>query len=200
MTATRTRKGKTRRGPSPETQAKWGEIELAVQGINHEAPDLAAFLARWSDRYAAANLERLWVQTFSWAAPATALHTFGGWHRYGRHVRAGQKAVWLRLPRTRRDDEKITPANPAGEVFTGASWTPMWDYSQTAEIGGDWSEQASAPAGADPSLVAEVKRLRAEAIKIHPDITGDASQGAARAFSAAWARYEQAKAYLTGRK
>jgi hypothetical protein len=45
-----------------------------------------------------------------------------------------------------------------------------------------------------------VKRLRAEAIKIHPDITGDASQGAARAFSAAWARYEQAKAYLTGRK
>ncbi len=199
MTATRSKsKGKTRRGPSQASQERQAEVELAVQGINHEAPDFHVFLARWDTRYAEANLERLWIQTFSWPAPATALHTFGGWHRYGRHVRAGQKAVWLKLPRTHNDADKVTPANPAGEVFTGASWTPMWDFSQTAEIGDDWTEPT--PADANPDLVAEVKRLRDAAVAIHPDRTGDTSQDAARAFSAAWGAYEQLKARLEGKR
>ncbi len=197
MTATKTRTGRKNRKPSAANEQRRAEVELAVAAFDEEHEQTwPEFAARWSDRYDPryGNLQRLWVQTCDWPAPATQLHTFGGWHRYGRHVRAGAKALWLKLPRTRHDEDKVSASNPDGTVFTGASWTPLWDWSQTVDID-DFDEDPDAVA--DPGQVAEVKRLRAAALKLHPDTTGDSSQDAARAFSAAWDRYETAKARLT---
>ena len=190
MTATRTRGNnrKTRRGPSQATQDRHAQIELAVTTINDEAPDFGAFLHRWADRYAENNLRRLWVQ----APNATALHRFGTWRAMGRQVRTGEHAVWLRIPHNGFDPDKITEANPDGRVFHGAPWMALFDYAQTTALGEDFTEDAP---GADPDLVAEVKRLRMAAVKLHPDATG---QDTAAAFMAAWARYETAKARLTG--
>jgi len=180
--ATKTRTRKT----SAQTEDRRAEIELAVTAINDEAPDFGLFLARWSGRYAENNLRRLWVQ----APSATCLHKFGTWRGMGRQVRKGEHAIWLMQPHTHLDPAKVTPGNPDGQVFTGASWMGLFDYSQTDLIG-DFAEDAE---GADPDQLAEVKRLRKEATRLHPDMTG---ADTAAAFMAAWARYESAKANLS---
>ena len=99
---------KQRRGPSQATQDRQAQVELAASTIDDEAPDYAAFLRRWADRYADANLARLWVQ----APNATTLHKFGTWRGMGRQVRPGEKAVWLRIPHNGFDADKITETNP----------------------------------------------------------------------------------------
>lgn len=185
---TKSRAGrKTRRGPSQATQDRQAEIELATAAINDDEPDFHAFLARWSDRYAEANLQRLWVQ----APNATTLHKFGTWRGMGRQVRPGEKAIWLRIPHTSHDADKATEANPTGEIFHGAPWMALFDYAQTDALGEDFTEDAP---GADPDALAEVKRLRFAATRLHPDMTG---QDTAAEFMRAWAAYETAKARLT---
>ena len=194
---TKTKAGrKQRRGPSQATQDRQAEVELAAAAVDDEAPDYAAFLARWVPLgiYAEANLQRLFVQC---PGARPRLHKFGTWRAMGRQVRPGQKAIWLRIRITGHDDDKITPENPTGEVFRAAPWCALFDISQTGEIGEEWTE--TAPDDADPADLAEVQRLRAEAVKLHPDTTGDSSQEAARAFSAAWDRYEAARAGMAGR-
>ena len=187
MTATR-----TSRKPNKATENRKAEIELAVQNIDDDAPDFQAFMARWGARYNENNLRRLWVQ----APRATCLHKFGTWQGMGRQVRKGEHAILLMQPRTGFDPEKVTPANPDGKVFYGASWMALFDYAQTQVIG-DFED--TGPEDADPDLVAEVKRLRKEAMSLHPDVTGVAGLEAERAFSAAWDRYEQAKKRLDGK-
>jgi hypothetical protein len=185
MPANTTGRRKTRRKPSAENEARKAEVELTVKAIDDEAPDYLVFLNRWSGRYAEANLQRLWVQ----APGATCLHKFGTWRGMGRQVRTGEHAIWLRIPHTSRDADKITPDNPDGEIFHGAPWMGLFDYAQTDPIG-DFTEDAP---GANPDLLAEVKRLRREAVKLHPDTT---MADTAAAFMAAWAAYETAKARL----
>jgi N-terminal domain of anti-restriction factor ArdC len=180
-------KSKARRGPNPQTEARKAEIELATERIDQEAPDFRLFLARWGDRYSLSNLMRLWVQ----CPTATCLHKFETWRGMGRQVRKGERAILIMTPRVSYDAEKITPANPKGEVFHGASWVALFDYAQTSLIG-DYDDRASNP-DATAEQLAEVKRLRQEATSLHPDVTGDTSQEAARAFSAAWDRYESAR-------
>ena len=175
---TRTRK------PNPKNDERKAEIELAVQVIDDDAPDFRAFLARWAGRYNENNLRRLWVQ----APRATCLHKFGTWRGMGRQVRKGESAIWLMTPRVSTDPDRITPDNPAGEVFHGASWCALFDYAQTDVIG-EFTEDADA--GTDPYLVAEVKRLRMAAAHAHPDMGGTAAE-----FMAAWALYEAAKKRL----
>lgn len=188
MTATRTRTGrKTRRGPSPQTEARQAEIELAAATVNDDTPDYGIFRARWADRYSESNLARLWVQ----CPNATALHRFGTWRGLGRQVRTGEHAIWLRIPHNGFDPDKITEANPDGRVFHGAPWLGMFDLSQTSEIG-DFDE--SAP-GATEEQLAEVKRLRKAAVALHPDTT---MADTAAEFMAAWAAYEQARTRLGG--
>jgi hypothetical protein len=185
-TNTKSRAGrKTRRGPSQATEDRRAEVELAASAVNDEAPDFRAFLHRWQDRYAEANLARLWVQR----PGATCLHKFGTWRGMGRQVRKGESAIWLRIPHTSRDEDKITPDNPDGRVFHGAPWMGLFDISQTSDID-DFAETAE---GANPDLLAEVKRLRMAAVRLHPDTTG---ADTAAAFMAAWAAYETAKARL----
>lgn len=74
---------KPRRKPSAAQQeksaARKAEIELAAEAVQDDAPDFAAFLARWGDRYNVNNLRRLWVQ----APRATCLHKFNTWRGYG---------------------------------------------------------------------------------------------------------------------
>src|SRR5450755_1382468 len=169
--ATKTRKGssrKTHRGPSQATQDRQDAVELAVQHID-DTPDYAAFLNRWGTRYAEANLQRLWVQ----CPGATALHRFGTWRGMGRQVKEGQHAIYLRIPHTGFDPDKVSEANPDGKVFHGAPWMALFDYSQTKGLD-DFTEEASPQAS--PDLVAEVKRLRAAAMALHPDTTGDDSE------------------------
>lgn len=175
--------------PNPAIEARKAEVELLVTRIDEDEPNFHDFMARWADRYSDANLLRLWVQM----PTATQLHMFKGWYRYGRRVKAGAKAIWLKLPRTRRDEDKVTPLNPNGEVFEYAVWTAMYDFSQTVALDEDWTDTAK---GADPVALAEVKRLRKVAMALHPDVTGDNSQEACRAFGAAWQRYESAKQTL----
>ena len=67
----------------------------------------------------------------------------------------------------------------------------LFDFAQTDAVG-EFTERA--PAGADPALVAEVRRLRQEACQLHPD-----AGGSHEAFVAAWLRYEAAKARLEGK-
>ena len=187
-TRTGRKTSKTHRGPSQATQDRQAQIELAVKTIDDDEPDFALFLARWADRYAERNLRRLWVQ----CPTATALHKFNTWRGMGRQVRRGEHAILLMQPRVDYDAEQVTPDNPNGEVFHGASWMALFDFAQTDPIG-DYAEEAGPDA--DPDLVAEVKRLRMAAADLHPDRTG---QDTAAQFMAAWARYEAAKARLTG--
>ena len=182
----RTRKPSAKR--QQETEDRKAEIESAAEAVNEDAPDFAAFLARWGDRYNVNNLRRLWVQ----APRATCLHKYGTWRGMGRQVRKGERAILLMQPRTGFDPERVSADNPEGRVFYGASWMALFDYAQTDAIG-EFTE--SAGPDADPDLVAEVKRLRREAANCHPD-----RGGTAEAFMAAWARYEAAKARLDGRQ
>lgn len=172
-----------------EVEARRAEIEKATDAIDDDAPDFRAFLARWGDRYGVNNLRRLWVQ----CPRATCLHMLPTWRGMGRKVRPGQKAIWLKLPRKGTDPDQVTPENPDGEVFKGAAWTALFDYSQTDPVG-DFTDRA--PADADPDLVAEVKRLRTEATKLHPDVNPDPD--AHMQFVAAWKRYEDARDRLKG--
>lgn len=167
-----------------QTQARYAAIERAAESVDGDAPDFAAFLARWGDRYSPGNLRRLWVQ----APGATCLHKFGTWHGMGRQVRKGEHAIWLMQPRTGTDPGRVSDDNPDGRVFYGASWMALFDYAQTDPVG-EFTETAGPDT--DPALIAEVKRLRMEAANCHPDRGGTAEQ-----FMAAWARYEAAKARL----
>jgi hypothetical protein len=180
--------GQCKSSRQQKTDARKAEIERAAENIDEDAPDFGAFLRRWAGRYNENNLRRLWVQ----APGATCLHKYGTWQGMGRQVRRGEHAILLMQPRTGFDPDKITAANPEGRVFYGASWMALFDYAQTDAIG-EFTE--SAGPGADPDLVAEVKRLRMEAANCHPD-----RGGTAEAFMAAWARYEDAKARLDGRQ
>lgn len=184
MTSTITRSRKTHRAhkANPATEARQAEVELAITQVNDESPDFAAFIARWGDRYSASNLHRLWVQ----CPRATALHKFGTWRGMGRQVRKGEHAIWLRIPHTSHDDDRITAENPTGEIFTGAPWMGLFDISQTSEIG-EFDETAP---DASPEQADELKRLRAAAIALHPDTTGEDT---GLAFSAAWLAYEAAR-------
>lgn len=56
---------------------------------------VAAFLARWGDRYSHRNLLLLYIQR----PDATELHTYRGWLSAGRQVRKGEKAVRLMVPK-----------------------------------------------------------------------------------------------------
>jgi hypothetical protein len=169
-----------------ELEARRNEIELAAEKVDQEAPDFSAFLARWGNRYGVNNLCRLWVQ----APRATILHKYGTWQAMGRQVRRGETAIMLKHPRTSSDPDRVTPENPNGEVFHGASWMGLFDFAQTEPIG-EFTEKARADA--DPALAAEVKRLRLAAAELHPDRGGTVEK-----FTAAWALYEAAKARLDG--
>jgi hypothetical protein len=185
---------RTARKTSPQRQqeleARKAAIEQAAEAVSEDAPDFAAFLARWGDRYNVNNLRRLWVQ----APGATCLHKYGTWQAMGRQVRRGESAILLRIPHTSTDPEKVTPDNPRGEVFHGAPWMALFDYAQTDPIG----EFTEGDGEADPDLVAEAKRLKMAAAALHPDRGGDPAD-----FMAAWARYEvvaeQIKAQRQGR-
>jgi hypothetical protein len=170
-----------------QLEARKAEIELAAKAVDEDAPDFGAFLARWGDRYNINNLRRLWVK----APGATCLHKFGTWQSMGRQVRRGETAILLMQPRTGHDADRVSPDNPSGEVFYGASWMALFDFAQTDPID-EFSERTAADA--DPALVAEVKRLRMEAAVLHPD-----RGGVPEKFMAAWARYEAAKARLDGK-
>jgi hypothetical protein len=183
-----------------EVEARRAAIQLAADAINDEAPDFKAFLARWGNRYAENNLRRLWVQ----CPRATCLHMLPTWRGMGRKVRAGQKAIWLQIPRTSTDPDKVTPENPTGEVFHGAAWTALFDFSQTDGVG-DFTDPV--PRDAAPGLADEVKRLRTAALAEHPDVaapnTGpddEAFQAACEKFATAWKRYEDARDRLKGGK
>ena len=178
----------TRRRPSAkrqeETEARKAAIELAAEAVRDDEPDFHAFLARWGDRYNTNNLRRLWVQ----APRATCLHKFNTWRGMGRQVRKGERAILLMQPRTGTDPERVSPENPDGRVFYGASWMALFDFAQTDPIG-EFTDQAGPDA--DPDLVAEVKRLRMAAADAHPD-----RGGTAEGFMAAWGAYEAAKKRL----
>lgn len=173
-----------------QLEARKAGIEQAAESVSDDAPDFAAFLARWGSRYNVNNLRRLWVQ----APRATCLHKYGTWQAMGRQVRRGESAILLMHPRTSTDPERISPDNPDGRVFHGASWMSLFDYAQTEPVG----EFTEGDGEADPGLIAEAKRLKMEAAALHPDRGGDAQQ-----FMAAWARYEavaeQIKAQRQGR-
>jgi hypothetical protein len=179
-TITRTRRP---RKPNAANEARKNEVELAAQTVTGDEPDYELFLRRWGQRYGENNLHRLWVQ----APHATVLHFHNTWEKMGRHVKAGQKAIWLRIPRRGRDESKVTETNPDGSVFYGAPWQAFFDYSQTEEIG----NHAESPPDASPDQLAEIKRLRTEARKLHPDVTGDNSMEARDKFVAAWNAYEK---------
>lgn len=182
-TATRSRKSSksSKRGPNPQTEARKAEVELAAAAVNSDEPDFELFMARWGSRYNENNLRRLWVQ----APNATCLHKFGTWRGMGRQVRKGESAIWLVQPRTHFDEDAISPLNPEGKVFTGASWMALFDYSQTSDL--DAFEE---DLDAAPDALAEVKRLRNVARSLHPDTTGEATEAK---FIAAWAAYEAAR-------
>jgi len=190
-TKTTGRKTAGRRVKSPakaaELELRKAAIEAAADAVDQDAPDFHAFLARWSGRYSDGNLIRLWVQC---PRAVPSLHKYGTWQAMGRQVKAGQKAILLVQPRTHVDPDKATPENPDGRVIHGAQWVALFDISQTEEID-EFTEVL--PEGVTPEMAAEVRRLRAEAIKHHPDHGGDQD-----VFVAAWAAYEAARAVLKG--
>ena len=87
-------------------------------------------------------------------------------------------------PRTGTDPERATELNPDGKVFYGASWMALFDFAQTDSL--DEYVEGGGDGDVDPALIAEAKRLKMEAVPLHPDRGGDPA-----AFMAAWARYER---------
>jgi hypothetical protein len=174
---------RTARKTSPERQqaleARKADIEQAAEAVSEDAPDFAAFLARWGDRYNVNNLRRLWVQ----APGATCLHKYGTWQSLGRQVRRGESAILLMQPRISTDPDRVSADNPDGRVFHGASWMALFDFAQTDPVG----EFTEGDGEADAALVAEAKRLKMAAAALHPDRGGDPAD-----FMAAWALYEVA--------
>lgn len=179
MSAATARRPARRTSPQrqQELEARKADIEQAAEAVSDDAPDFAAFLARFADRYSASNLRRLWVQ----APGATCLHKYGTWQAMGRQVRRGESAILLRIPHTSTDPEKVTSDNPRGEVFHGAPWMALFDFAQTDPVG----EFTEGDGEADAALVAEAKRLKMAAAAVHPDRGGDPAE-----FMTAWARYE----------
>jgi hypothetical protein len=173
-----TRRRKPSAAKQAEVAARKADIELAAAAADRSTSDVQAFLARWGDRYSENNLIRLWIQ----CPGATQLHKFEGWFKYGRKVRAGTTAILLRQPHVSRDADKVTPDNPKGEVFHGAPWMALFDFSQTDPIDG----HTDTGPGTTAAERAELGRLRAEALAVHPD-TPD---GTAALFQSAWAVYE----------
>jgi len=112
----------------------------------------------------------------------------------GRQVRKGEHAILLMHPRTSTDPDRVSPENPDGRVFHGASWMALFDFAQTDAVG----EFTEGDREADAALIAEAKRLKMEAASLHPDRGGDPAE-----FMAEWARYEvvaeQIKAQRQGR-
>lgn len=156
-----------------------GIIQLA-DAVNQEAPDYLEFLRRWGDRYSPRNCALLWVQ----CPVATSLHKYETWLRAGLKVREGQKAIRLYQPRSRFNPKNVTAQNPDGEEVTGVTMVALFDISQV-----DLLEPVAID---DPDLLAEVKRLRFEAVQLHPDRQPE-NPDAHEEFKAAWARYEKAK-------
>lgn len=171
---------KTRRRKPRQDPRVAGIIKLA-DAVNEEASDYLEFLRRWGDRYSPRNCALLWVQ----CPGATSLHKYETWLRAGLKVRGGEKAIKLYQPRSRFNPAKVTAQNLDGEEVTGVTMVSLFDISQC-----DLLEPVAID---DPDVLAEVKRLRFEAVQLHPDKHPD-DPGAHEAFKAAWAKYEQAKA------
>lgn len=162
-----------------ESEQRKTDIELATKTIDGDEPDFLEFIRRFGKRYGENNLRRLWVQ----CPNATILHKYGTWQAMGRQVRRGEKAILLRQPHVSHDEDKITPDNPDGEVFHGAPWMSLFDFSQTDPIGAHSDDNA------------DLAALRAAALAAHPD-----NGGSLDAFSAAWRKYDEAREALNPRE
>jgi hypothetical protein len=175
------RKPARRKSPAKaaELELRKATIQAAADAVDQDAPDFAEFCARWAGRYSDSNLARLWVQC---PRAVPSLHKYGTWVAMGRQPKLGSKAILLVQPHTHTDEDKVTVDNPDGKVIHGSAWVALFDISQTGEAG----DHAEADA--------ELARLRAAAIAVHPDTEG----GDTAAFVTAWAAYEAARAVLKG--
>jgi N-terminal domain of anti-restriction factor ArdC len=169
------------RRPSKRDELVTGIIKLA-DAIDPDDPGYLEFLRRWGDRYSPRNLQLLWVQ----CPGATSLHKYETWLRAGMKVREGQKSIRLYQPQDRVDPRKKV-TDPDKTSATRVTMMTLFDISQV-----DLLEPVAID---DPVTLAEVKRLRFEAVQLHPDRhPGKDHDEATDEFRAAWARYEQAKA------
>lgn len=102
--------------------------------VDETQAEVAAFLARWGDRYSRRNLLLLYIQR----PDATELHTYKGWLREGRQVRRGEKAVRLFVPKGKDDPEGFS-----SEEKIRVRPISLFDVAQTDPIPAD-DEKAGA--------------------------------------------------------
>jgi len=108
-----------------------GKLDELAAEIVTDPEKLKAFAERWRGgfrSYSLYNLALIWAQRPS----ATLCAGYHGWHKHGRHVKAGEKALWILAPaifaakgqgdKTEDEEEKVV------KYFFPV---PVFDYGQT---------------------------------------------------------------------
>ena len=112
-----------------------GKLDELAAEIVTDPEKLKAFAERWRGgfrSYSLYNLALIWAQRPS----ATLCAGYHGWHKHGRHVKAGEKALWILAPaifaakgqgdKTEDEEEKVV------KYFFPV---PVFDYGQTVGQG-----------------------------------------------------------------
>lgn len=111
-----------------------GVLVEQADKVDETQAEVAAFLARWGDRYSRRNLLLLYIQR----ADATELHTYRGWLREGRQVRRGEKAIRLFVPKGKDEPEGFS-----SEEKIRVRPISLFDIAQTDQIPADGDGEAA---------------------------------------------------------
>jgi len=109
-----------------------GKLDELAAEIVTDPEKLKAFAERWRGgfrSYSLYNLALIWCQRPS----ATLCAGYHGWRKHGRHVKAGEKALWILAPaifpvKGKREDETEDEADKVVKYFFPV---PVFDYGQT---------------------------------------------------------------------
>jgi len=105
--------------------------ELAADIVT-DPEKLKAFAERWRGgfrTYSLYNLVLIWAQR----PKATLCAGFHGWKKHGRHVKAGEKALWILAPAIfpAKDKRQEETEDEVEKVIRYFFPVPVFDYSQT---------------------------------------------------------------------
>src|SRR5262249_34754726 len=112
-----------------DAQSRWSE--LLRQAVTEPGLILKAYSNFHG--YSIGNQIAALVQCGMRGIEPGPINTYPGWQKLGRHVRKGQKAIWLCMPiiykrKTEQTSNERSDDNQAAEteVITGFVWKPNW--------------------------------------------------------------------------
>lgn len=100
------------RGEQPLDHPDWSQ--LLVDAVNKPGVISSAYSAFWN--YSVGNQLLALFECLARGLEPGPIHTFGGWLKFNRHVRKGEKAIMLCMPQTVKRKPADPPAAPAETV------------------------------------------------------------------------------------